>query len=38
VKFATGIPFTWWVMIGSGTTFAAGCAASFFLPDRKKLR
>lgn len=28
VKFATAIPFTWWVMIGSGVTFTAGCLAS----------
>ena len=25
VKFATAIPFTWWVMIGSGVTFTVGC-------------
>jgi hypothetical protein len=29
VKFATDIPFTWWVAIGSGATFGAGYAASF---------
>ncbi len=28
VKFATAIPFTWWVMIGSGVTFGAGYLAS----------
>jgi len=31
VKFATNIPFTWWVAIGSGITFSVGYAASFFL-------
>jgi SSS family solute:Na+ symporter len=25
VKFETKIPFTWWVLIGSGVTFAVGC-------------
>jgi hypothetical protein len=33
VKFGTAIPFTWWVAIGAGTTFAAGYIASFALPD-----
>jgi SSS family transporter len=28
VKFATAIPFTWWVLIGSAVTFATGCLAS----------
>jgi SSS family transporter len=32
VKFGTAIPFTWWVAIGAGTTFAAGYIASFALP------
>ena len=36
VKFATGIPFTWWVMIGSATTFGAGYAASFIIPGGRK--
>jgi SSS family transporter len=31
VKFATRIAFTWWVPIGSCSTFLAGCAASVFL-------
>jgi len=31
VKFATKIPFTWWVMIGSLSTFSVGYGASFFL-------
>jgi len=30
VRFATPIAWTWWVLIGSGVTFAAGYAASFF--------
>ena len=30
VKFALNVPFTWWVMIGSGVTFAVGCLASLF--------
>jgi SSS family transporter len=33
VKFATNIPFTWWVTIGSGTTFFAGYVASFVAPE-----
>jgi Na+/proline symporter len=32
VKFGTAIPFTWWVAIGSGTTFGAGWLASFAIP------
>jgi SSS family solute:Na+ symporter len=32
VKFATEIPFTWWVMIGSAATFGAGYGASFAIP------
>lgn len=31
VKFETNIPFTWWVMTGSGVTFGVGYAASFFI-------
>jgi solute:Na+ symporter, SSS family len=34
VKFATSIPFTWWVLIGSAVTFGAGYLASFFLSER----
>jgi solute:Na+ symporter, SSS family len=30
VKFETKIPFTWWVLIGSGVTFGVGWLASFF--------
>jgi SSS family transporter len=33
VKFATAIPYTWWVAIGCGTTFVTGYIASFALPD-----
>jgi solute:Na+ symporter, SSS family len=29
VRFATAIAFTWYVLLGSAATFAAGCAASF---------
>lgn len=29
VKFATRIPFTWWVSIGSAVTFGVGYAASY---------
>jgi len=35
VKFATTIPFTWWVVIGCATTFSVGYAASFITPDSK---
>jgi Na+/proline symporter len=35
VKFGTGIPFTWWVLIGSSTTFLAGYFASFAVPERQ---
>ena len=31
VKFATKIPFTWWVMIGSSVTFGGGCLSSFII-------
>jgi len=30
VKFGTKIPFTWWVLIGSSTTFGTGYIASLF--------
>ncbi|MGA2590636.1 MAG: sodium:solute symporter [Bryobacteraceae bacterium] len=33
VRFATPIAWTWWVLIGSAATFAAGYGASFF-PSR----
>jgi SSS family solute:Na+ symporter len=33
VKFETAIPFTWWVLIGSGVTFGAGYLASFALRE-----
>jgi Na+/proline symporter len=36
VKFAADIPFTWWVMIGSGTTFGAGYLASFAIPGGRQ--
>lgn len=36
VKFRTGIPFTWWVLIGSSTTFAAGYGSSFFVSERRR--
>jgi len=32
VKFATKIPFTWWVLIGASVTFGVGILASFVLP------
>ncbi len=32
VKFATDIPFTWWVAIGSAATCGAGWVASWILP------
>ena len=35
VKFQTTIAFTWWVMIGSSATFAAGYLASFFVNERR---
>ncbi len=34
VKFATSVPFTWWVMIGSAATFGAGYLASFVIPEK----
>jgi solute:Na+ symporter, SSS family len=36
VKFATSIPFTWWVLIGSGVTFAGGIAGSFVAPEARR--
>jgi SSS family transporter len=30
----TPVPWTWWVMIGSCTTFAVGWTASWLVPDR----
>ncbi len=36
VKFATKIPFTWWVLIGSSVTFGVGLLASFVLPGERK--
>ena len=36
VKFATAIPFTWWVLIGSAATFTAGYTASFIVPERSR--
>ncbi len=38
VKFGTAIPYTWWVAIGAGTTFAAGYIASFALPGGRHRR
>jgi SSS family transporter len=35
VKFASKIPFTWWVLIGSTVTFGVGWVASFVVPERK---
>ena len=35
VKFGTAIPFTWWVLIGSGVTFGVGLLASFCIKERK---
>jgi Na+/proline symporter len=35
VKFASKIPFTWWVLIGSTVTFGVGYLASFVVPERK---
>ena len=38
VKFETKIPFTWWVLIGSGATFGVGWLASFFeIRKRRKV-
>ncbi len=35
VKFATTIPFTWWVLIGCAATFGSGYAASFLWTGRR---
>jgi solute:Na+ symporter, SSS family len=35
VKFETTIPFTWWVLIGSGVTFGVGWLASFVFPAQR---
>ncbi|HWE53424.1 MAG TPA: hypothetical protein VG273_26765, partial [Bryobacteraceae bacterium] len=34
IKFETAIPFTWWVLIGSATTFGAGYLASLVIRER----
>ncbi len=36
VKFATKIPFTWWVMIGSAVTFGVGYTSSFLIGSWRK--
>lgn len=36
VKFATEIPFTWWVLIGSSATFGVGYLFSLAVPERKQ--
>lgn len=36
VKFGTSVPFTWWVMIGSGVTFGVGYLASLAMPGWRK--
>src|ERR1019366_5021935 len=36
VKFATKIPFTWWVLIGASVTFGIALLASFVLPRERK--
>jgi SSS family solute:Na+ symporter len=36
VKFATRIPFTWWVLIGSAATFSVGYLGSWVIPERKQ--
>jgi SSS family solute:Na+ symporter len=36
VKFGTKIPFTWWVMIGSISTFGVGWLTSLVLGERKR--
>jgi Na+/proline symporter len=35
VKFATRIPFTWWVLIGSAVTFGVGWAAGFAVKTKR---
>jgi hypothetical protein len=34
VRFATPIAFTWYVLIGTTMTFAAGMAASFVVKEK----
>jgi hypothetical protein len=34
VRFGTPIAFTWYVLIGTATTFTIGLVASFFLDPR----
>src|SRR5579863_6213474 len=36
VKFETTIPFTWWVLIGSGVTFGVGYLASLAMRERPR--
>ena len=36
IKFASKIPFTWWVMIGSLTTFTVGYLGSFVFDNRRR--
>jgi SSS family transporter len=36
VKFGTRIPFTWWVLIGSGVTFGTGILASYCWKERSR--
>jgi hypothetical protein len=33
----TGVPFTWYVTLGTLTTALAGYAASRFLPERRRI-
>ena len=35
VKLFTNIPFTWWVMLGSFSTFGAGYLSSFIIPGAR---
>jgi solute:Na+ symporter, SSS family len=37
VKFGTSIPFTWWVLIGSGVTFGTGYLASFAISETPRI-
>jgi hypothetical protein len=36
VRIFTHIQFTWYVPIGTTTTFAAGCLASLVLPEKPR--
>ncbi len=36
VKFGTRIPFTWWVLIGSGVTFSVGLLTSFVVNEESR--